>query len=274
MGEASDDRYARTAAFWRWLQERVCTHREDLPWGVAFLDLDYPLRFDSNHLFVDHPVPGMTTVDLHREAERILGGAGLKHREVQMAADQEGHALAMGFAELGYVADHLVVMAHEDEPAKEVPAVAEIVDFQEARPAIAASFAAQPWADSEEVVRCLTDYRVKLEREIGARFYAARVDGAIAAHCELYVGPDGVAQVEDVNTAEAYRGRGLASACVMRAVRDARDAGADLVFLYADANDWPQHLYTKLGFRPVGHAWEFLKWPGGKPVSPGIPASV
>ena len=63
-----------------------------------------------------------------------------------------------------------------------------------------------------------------------------------------------VAQVEDVGTLEEFRGKGVARNIVLRAVDEARAAGASLVFLFADANDWPQHLYGRLGFdvaRPV-----------------------
>ena len=42
-----------------------------------------------------------------------------------------------------------------------------------------------------------------------------------------------------------------------------RDA-ADLVFLIADAADWPQELYGKLGFDPVGTYRQFTKSPAGE----------
>ena len=29
--------------------------------------------------------------------------------------------------------------------------------------------------------------------------------------------------------------------------------------ILADADDWPRHLYAKLGFAPVGGAWQFTK---------------
>ena len=58
---------------------------------------------------------------------------------------------------------------------------------------------------------------------------------------------------EDVGTLEEHRGRGYASAVVLHAAELARRAGADFVFLVADAQDWPQHLYRRLGFEPIGH---------------------
>ena len=38
----------------------------------------------------------------------------------------------------------------------------------------------------------------------------------------------------------------------------ARRAGAELVFLVADDEDWPKELYRKLGFDDLGRVYEFL----------------
>ena len=95
-----------------------------------------------------------------------------------------------------------------------------------------------------------TSGRVSAARA-GTRFFAAELDGVLAGYCELYL-HDGVAQVEDVNTLEGFRNRGAGRAFVLGAIAAARAAGADLVWLLADAEDWPQHLYATLGFEDVG----------------------
>jgi ribosomal protein S18 acetylase RimI-like enzyme len=64
-----------------------------------------------------------------------------------------------------------------------------------------------------------------------------------------------------VNTLDEFRGRGLARACVLRAIAASRASGADLIVLHADAGDWPQHLYEKLGFDALGSRWSFLRPP-------------
>jgi ribosomal protein S18 acetylase RimI-like enzyme len=96
-----------------------------------------------------------------------------------------------------------------------------------------------------------------------ARFFAVRVDGVFAGFGELSV-HDGVAELDDVHRLERFRRRGIARAVVGRAVREARDAGADLVFLIADDADWPKELYATLGFDPVGGYWQFTKPPQGE----------
>jgi len=59
-------------------------------------------------------------------------------------------------------------------------------------------------------------------------------------------------------TGRRSRGRGLARAAVLAAVRAARGAGADLVFLGADEEDWPKHMYAKLGFDEVSRSYDFV----------------
>ena len=66
-------------------------------------------------------------------------------------------------------------------------------------------------------------------------------------------------QVENVATLPEYRKRGLARALVLRAAAESQAAGNDLTFLVADADDWPQHMYEKLGFEAVGRCARFLK---------------
>ena len=57
---------------------------------------------------------------------------------------------------------------------------------------------------------------------------------------------------------EGSSGRNVAAA-----ITAARDA-ANLVFLIADTADWPQQLYGKLGFDPVGTYRQFTKPPPGE----------
>jgi GNAT superfamily N-acetyltransferase len=58
--------------------------------------------------------------------------------------------------------------------------------------------------------------------------------------------------VEEVGTLPEYRERGLATAVVSAAIRAAGEWGADVIVVPADADDWPQLLYAKLGFVPIG----------------------
>jgi len=50
---------------------------------------------------------------------------------------------------------------------------------------------------------------------------------------------------------------------VTRCVEEARRSGADLVFLCADADDWPVRLYERLGFDEIGHYVKLTHDPAG-----------
>ena len=112
-----------------------------------------------------------------------------------------------------------------------------------------------------DLVPRFVDQHASWERSIGARRFVARIDGALAGECELYI--DGAdAQVEFVDTLEEFRGRGVARAVVLGAAEAARTSGADRVFILADENDWPKDLYRRLGFDPMARRWEVHRWPG------------
>ena len=72
----------------------------------------------------------------------------------------------------------------------------------------------------------------------------------------LYMDPDAsgkrIAMVEQVATLPVARERGLAKAVVSAAVPAGGEWGADLITVPADADDWPQLLYSRIGFAPVG----------------------
>ena len=262
MTDDADD-LARADAFDRRLAERMSTDVVPFHGGVAYLDRDFPRKFTANFLWVDDA--GNAPVEHWiREADRILGGNGLQHRTVVFHQPAAAERMAFGFAEHGYVLDRGVLMVQLDEPERvhELAQVEEVA-FAQARPLIEEATRREPWASDDETVRTLTDYRGKLAQTIGARFFMARVDGRPAGCCELYVDGD-EAQVESVDTLEEFRGQGLASAFVLRAAAEGRAAGAAWIHLWADADDWPQQWYARLGFREVARAVDFMRWPHGE----------
>jgi ribosomal protein S18 acetylase RimI-like enzyme len=251
---------ARADAFAKRQLERTSTDVEPFDGGTAFLDRDFPLRYDSNLLWIDDP--GDAPVDRWLgEADRILGGRGYRHRKVVVPDPDAQRRLEVGFAENGYGIDRVRLMVHRGEPERvhDLTSVEE-VSFHELRPFIEATTRRQPSASGEEVVRELTDHRGKLARTTGCRFFAVRVDGELVGSCELHI--DGVeAEVDSVDTLEEHRNHGHASAFVLAAVAAARERGASWVHLWADAADWPQHWYRRLGFRVAADVADFLKWP-------------
>jgi GNAT superfamily N-acetyltransferase len=254
-----DPDFARTVAFERWYCERTAGRVEAVPLGVLITNDTFPTRFDSNFLWTGSLPRDVRAEDLHAEADRGL--TAFAHRQILVNDDEVGLRLRPGLAELGYAeADRLVVMAQRRAPDHVPERLADEVSIEEVRGLFVEVARRAETGGDRDYPRVAAEWGAHLARTIGARTFAVRVDGTLGGSADLY--QDGaVAMVEDVATLEEYRGHGIARACVLAAVGAAREGGADLVFLHALAEDWPRHLYAKLGFDPIGHVWSFTKRP-------------
>jgi GNAT superfamily N-acetyltransferase len=256
-----DDRadLARIEGFLRWCEDSTSSRTAPSPYGTALYHDEFRHRWDSNFLRADASLQGVTAAEIADETDRLFNG--FEHREVLVPDDASGARLAMSFGEMGWSIDRLVCMVLRRSPDR-VPetAAATEVPFEDVRSIQLETNMLGHGGMSESVAATLADFRRVLIDAVGARFFLARVEGAPAAYCELY-SCGGIAQIEDVNTLERFRGRGLAQAVVWRAVEHARTNNADMVFLVADDRDWPKQLYGKLGFDPVGRYWQFTRHP-------------
>jgi GNAT superfamily N-acetyltransferase len=254
----NDGRFERTVAFERDVMRRTSTRAEPFAHGTVYFNEDLPCRYGSNLLWVDLAVaPGADELVL--EADRILGGAGIAHRKVNVSGEL-GRSLAPRFLELGWSADHLVTMVLERPPDRPPAVDVREVGFEAVRPLLDKGVRRAEPNVPAECVDQLVEHKRVLEERVGARFFVARVDGRDAGVCEMY-SAGGTAQIEDVETLEEFRSRGAARAVIVTAAAAARDAGAVLVFLVADDEDWPKHLYGRLGFDRIGESWEFVREP-------------
>ncbi|MGZ8565530.1 MAG: GNAT family N-acetyltransferase [Actinomycetota bacterium] len=246
----------RIEAFCRWMEDATCTRQEPWRFGTALFNDDFPERYDSNFLRVERPVGSASADEIAADADRLFAAFG--HREVVVVDEADGERLAAGFGELGWPVDHLLYLVRRRAPDRPGEA-----DVREAPVDDALVFRREVWrrANGEASVPIAEFVRV-LADKAEARFFLSHQDGTAVAGCELYV-HDGIAQIEDVNTLEEARGRGLARAVVLAAADEARGRGADPVFLIADAADWPKELYGKLGFDPAGAFWQFTRVPTG-----------
>jgi hypothetical protein len=102
-----------------------------------------------------------------------------------------------------------MTLRREPDRASGIPV--ERVGFDVARPVAEMIAHCAHIGEDEAVLQEQVGFKALAERELGASFFVARVGGELAGMCELYVG-GGVAQIEDVNTLEEYRGRGVARA--------------------------------------------------------------
>jgi ribosomal protein S18 acetylase RimI-like enzyme len=224
------------------------TRTESSPFGTAVYTDELPGRFDCNYLRLERDA----------EPEALVAEAKRLERPLIFAPDPElGAKLAPWFEQQGWRVDRHLVMAQLREPAKaaDLSLVREL-DEEALRPARRRLLEGQPWA-KPEVVEQLFRAKALIGERVTTRFFGVQLDGAVVSYADLYV--DGAdAQVEDVGTLPEHRGKGYATAVILRAIEQARSEGADFVFLVADAEDWPRELYRKLGFDELGHYTKFF----------------
>jgi ribosomal protein S18 acetylase RimI-like enzyme len=247
---------ARAAAFEEALREGAAERVVGSPLGSAVFNDSLPLVWSLNTLRVERT--GVTAEEIAAEAERLLGEAGLGHRRVVILDEAGGRGLEGPFNALGWKTDAYLFMVPRRDPHRPVDTrdVAEV--GREALAPIRESILRewQPEA-SDEVLRQVGEADRLVAAAAKARHFAAVVDGIPVSSTDLY--SDGrTAQIEDVGTLPDHRGKGHASAVVMRALEEARSMGHEFVFLAADARDWPKELYRRLGFDGVGERYGYL----------------
>lgn len=246
---------------------RLSTRAEPSAFGTFFLDEEYRDRYVSNLLWANTGLDEADAGALAAEADATLGGAGYPHRTLVVPSETHGERLAPGLADLGYRVERYVTMLHRREPDRAADIAVEEMPFTDVRPLILETYRRSPELPPETVA-AFTDQHGKYERVLGTRFFVGRVDEEPAGVCELWM--DGAdALVEHVDTLEEFRGRGVARAVVLRAIEEAKAAGARRVFIDADDDDWPKELYARLGFDELGRGWEFIRWPAAAASPPG-----
>jgi GNAT superfamily N-acetyltransferase len=252
----------RIVAFLRQTEEALVDEVLPLRHATALLTPSLPLVWQLNAVRVEDSAPGAR--ELVAVAEQALGHAS--HRKLVVHDEELGARLAPALSRDGWNVYRLLVMVRDRAPERTAPPGAGgEVDRATGAGALAAFRREQPFGWQEEAVQQLTAMDERYGRATCARDFAAP-PSAPAAACRLYTA-DGLGQVDEVGTLERRRGRGHASAAVLAAADTALAEGCDPVFLLTDASDWPQHLYARLGFSPIGQLYEFLKLPlgGGRP---------
>lgn len=240
------------------IEERIVDEVRPMGQVTALLTPSLPLVWQLNAVRVeDH---GADVAELKASADRALGHAA--HRKLVIHDEKLGGRLAPLLAGEGWNVYRLLVMVRDREPERTAaPGAGGEVQRARGAAALAAFRREQPFGWQEEAVQQLAAMDDRYGRAVRARDFASPTEDPAAA-CRLYTA-EGLAQVDEVGTLERRRGRGHATAAVLAAVDTARAEGAQPIFLLTDAADWPQQLYERLGFSPIGHLYEFLKLPLG-----------
>ncbi|SEH03419.1 Acetyltransferase (GNAT) family protein [Nonomuraea solani] len=288
-GAAGD--LARALDFQHAFARRKAPRQAQVPGGFAVLDDRFPGSYDDNKLIISTPeafaapdglgdprgpggsgdpgglggagefgdLAGSSGAEVVRglleATDEVL--AGRKHRMVCVDDDRLGTALAPAFEAAGYERETNLLMAFRGRIPHDPPP-AERLGLEELMSVLRRDWRHTLPQAPDEVIEGLAlrvESRLRGADEVG--FWGVRApDGEIAARADLYM-QGGAAQIESVFTGEAHRGKGHARTLMTALLAQA--AEAELIFLVADADDWPLRFYTRLGFEPLGRTHTFLR---------------
>ena len=257
MSEAGE--LGRILSFLRRTEEAVCDEVLPTPHGAAMLTPSLPLVWQLNAIHVDDP--DAEAGALMQEADEIQHV--FAHRKLVVHDRWLGERLAPALEAAGWNVFRLLVMVQARGPDRPIPDGAGAEVGRSVGAAALATFRReQPFGWQAAAVRQLAAMDDRYGSALEARDFASPPHDPACA-CRLYMDAE-LAQVDEVGTVEGRRGRGHASAAVHAASSHAAAAGRAPVFLLTDGNDWPQHLYRRLGFDEIGVVHEFLKIPLGR----------
>ncbi|MFL5953976.1 MAG: GNAT family N-acetyltransferase [Gaiellaceae bacterium] len=234
------------------VQDSAAEQRIPATYGVGLFAPSVREVYDMNYVRVEEPAP---VDELIAEAERLM--ENFFHARV--IVERPDDAAAEGFRARGWTVTAHLIMALTREPDRRVATdIVREVPFESLIPARREATLAEPWGD-EEIGSLLDEAKRHVARAVATRFFAAIVEGEVAAYCEVR-SAQGVAQIEDVNTIMRFRGRGLGRMIVQHAAEEAQRTN-HLVYLEALAEDWPRELYAKLGFETFGERHFATRFP-------------
>ncbi|HEX3239062.1 MAG TPA: GNAT family N-acetyltransferase [Solirubrobacterales bacterium] len=234
------------------LDRRTCDRVVEQDWGAAFLSPSLPLIWDANWLAIERT--GLSAEELVALGDEALGGAGFSHRTLALCDEADGARLAPEFEALpGWEVERNRHMVWRPQQGGQPSAPTAEMTMEAIQP-LRRELIRESMPAGADLLEQTVDQLLELEDRFGVaggdRWFVAPPEDPTSA-CRLLSG-GGIAQVEDVGTLEAARGRGLAQSVVRAALDAAQALAPELTFLCADADDWPQLFYAKLGFEAVG----------------------
>ena len=243
----------RAAAFEELIRDRCAERVVETRFGPALFNDTHSTIWNLNVVRAERPGDAPAE-DIAAEVERVQ--AGLGHRRVILPP--RATVLESGFRELRWQPDHFLFMVYRGDGEPADTAGVEEVDPERLRPLRAEIIREWQRDADEKTVSELIAADMLMWKEANSRIFGIVEDGEVVSSAQLY--SDGsTAQVEEVATLPAYRGRGHAKALVTRAVEEAVADNHEFIFLVADGDDWPKKLYNRLGFEEVGSRFAFLR---------------
>ncbi|GAA2147289.1 hypothetical protein GCM10009760_37980 [Kitasatospora kazusensis] len=248
----------RIAAFRASFARRQAAAVTEIPGGVVVLDQEYAASHEHNQLVIEGPT---APSDLPALADTALGH--LRHRRITILDDAVGTGCAPALTAAGYAHETELVMTYSGSST--VPgSPAQTVALGDLLPALVRQLRIWMPQAEDDAVHQLADRRTaRLRGAEQVRFLAVRDEnGTVCAWADTYLdAAHGIAQIEDVVTADAHVRRGYADTILATALQHA--SGYSLVFLLADPDDWPRCWYARRGFTPIGRSHVFTRTESG-----------
>jgi GNAT superfamily N-acetyltransferase len=258
------DRLALALALDRRVAIGGATETFAIPEGCVILNAELADVHHLNEVMLDAPLSAAFDAQaLVTLSDRWL--AGVRHRFVRVDDQAGGERLAPELVAAGWERSRTVMMVRGADPPPALDPRARTITESELDEVMLANLSAADYrADGfPGLPRLLVDAQFAMLAGTPSLAFGAGEDGGLQSMCELFLDPDveGVrmAMVEQVGTLPGYRERGLAKAVVGAAIAAARDWGAELITVPADADDWPQIIYAGLGFETVGTQVQFTR---------------
>ena len=254
MGEDTTGDRDALLAFELALDVEVCDEVHQESWGRLFLTASTPLIWDANWVAIEQT--GMSLEQVVAIADDALGGEGLGHRTIGLLDEADGRRLG---EEVEAAADRWprwevertrYMLWRGGEVAAGAAREARLEEIEALRKAIIAE-SLPPHGGGKAAVDQLLEHDRRYGIAGGDRWFVAPAEGEPMSACRL-LRKDGIGQVEEVGTLTPARERGYARSVVTAAVAAAQEAGDRAIFLTAEAADWPQLLYARMGFETVG----------------------
>jgi GNAT superfamily N-acetyltransferase len=224
------------------------------PWeaGVVGRCARHPHYYEFNVVQVRQE-PAMDVPGLIDFADRAL--TGLEHRRIDFERAESAGQMRPEFERRGWKSMRLLHMRFEAERPSDAATVVEEVPYDAVDDLRVAWHEEDfPGVDAAEYFG--SSREVSLAR--GARTLAVRAGRAWIAYAQIECDAD-AAEITSVYVHPEHRGHGLGTALTSAAIA-AAPAVRDL-WITADDEDRPKHLYARLGFRPVAVELQFLRVP-------------
>ena len=224
------------------------------PWahGTIVRATRFPDCFEFNTVRAEED-PAMSVAELVAFADAALDG--LTYRRVDFEAVGAAAPLQASFEALGWRATRWLWMHHEAPPPLGPDIAAEAVPYDAVHELRVA------WNEEDFPGLDPRGYYAEA-REVAMRrdvlVLAVHEDDRPVAFAEI-ARAGAAAEITAVYVHPDYRGGGRGTAMTRAAIATAGDA--EDLWIVADDDDRPKHLYARLGFAPAWTAMEFLRLP-------------